>query len=78
MKKIITGYQSAWNKFFKPTKNNLATIIGTVVGAKRKKNAKVGAATTNILKSLPGGKILSLTYMQGHGLRLKVMYNHLK
>ena len=36
-------------------------------------NAKVGAATPNILKSLTGGKILSLTVMHGNGLRLKVM-----
>ena len=39
----------------------------------KKKNAKVGAATTNILKSLTGGKILTLTDMHGNGLRLKVM-----
>ena len=37
------------------------------------KNAKVGAATTNILKTLTGGKILSLTDMHGNGLRLKFM-----
>ena len=42
------------------------------VGAKSK-NAKVGAATTKILKPLTGGKILSLTDMHGRGLRLKVM-----
>ena len=41
------------------------------VGAKIT-NKQVGAATTNILKSLTGGKILSLTDMHGHGLRLKV------
>ena len=37
------------------------------------KNPKVGQATTNILKSISGGKILSLTDMHGNGLRLKVM-----
>ena len=42
------------------------------VGAKSK-NKQVGAATTNLLKSLTGGKILSLTDMQGHGLKLKAM-----
>ena len=42
------------------------------VGAKSK-NAKVGAATTNILKTLTGCKILSLTDMHGSGFRLKVM-----
>ena len=34
---------------------------------------KVGQATTNSLKSISGGKILSLTDMHGRGLRLKVM-----
>ena len=36
-------------------------------------NPKAGQATTNILNSISGGKILSLTDMHGHGLRLKVM-----
>ena len=37
------------------------------------KNPKIGRATTNILKSVSGGKILSLTDIHGRGLRLKVM-----
>ena len=37
------------------------------------KNPKVGQATTNILKSISGGKILSLTDMHGNGLRFKMM-----
>ena len=38
------------------------------------RNPKVGQATSNILKSLTGGKILSLTDMHsGAGLRLRVM-----
>ena len=73
MKKIFKGSQTAGNKFLKPTINTLAPVIGMAVGAKSK-NAKVGAATTNILKSLTGGKILSLTDMHsGAGLRLRVM-----
>ena len=36
------------------------------------KNPKVGQATTIFLKSISGGKILSLTDMHGHGLILKV------
>ena len=43
------------------------------VGAKTK-IPKVAAATTNILKSISGGKILSLTDMHGRGLRLKVLW----
>ena len=72
MKKIFKGSQTAWNKFLKPAVNVAAPFIGMAVGAKSK-NAKTGAATTNILKSLTGGKILSLTDMHGRGLRLKVM-----
>ena len=72
MKKLFKVSETAWNKFLKPTINTLAPVIGMAVGAKSK-NAKVGAAATNILKSLTGGKILSLTDMHGNGLRLKVM-----
>ena len=34
---------------------------------------KIGQATTNNLKSISRGKILSLNDMHGRGLRLKVM-----
>ena len=56
MRKNFKGSQTAWNRFLKPTINTLAPVIGMTVGAKSK-NAKVGAATTNILKSLTGGKV---------------------
>ena len=72
MKKLFKESQTAWSKFLKPTINTLAPVIGMAVGAKSK-NAKVGAATTNILNSLTGGKNLSLTDMHGRGLRFKVM-----
>ena len=72
MKKTFKGSQTAWSKFLKPTINTLAPVIGLAVGVKSK-NQKVGAATTNILKSLTGGKMLSLTDMHGNGLRSKVM-----
>ena len=72
MKKLFKGSQTAWNKFLRPTIKTLAPVIGMALAAKSK-NAKVGAATTNILKSLTGGKILSSTDMHGRGLRLKVM-----
>ena len=73
MKKIFKGSQTAWNKFLKPTINTLAPVIGMAVRAKSK-NKQVGAATTNILKSLTGGKTLSLTDMHSEaGLRLRVM-----
>ena len=41
--------------------------------AAKTKNPKIGQSTGNILKSLTGGKILSLTDMHGRGLRLKVI-----
>ena len=72
MKKIVKGSQTAWNKFLKPADNVAAPFIGMAVSAKTK-NPKVGQATTNILKSISGGKILSLTDMHGNCLRLKVL-----
>ena len=72
LQKIFKGTQTAWNKFLKPAINATAPFIGMAVSAKTK-NPKVGHATTNILKSISGGKNLSLTDMQGRRLRLKVM-----
>jgi len=72
LKKIFKRFKSAWNKILKPVVNVAAPFIGMAVSSKSK-NPKVGAATTNILKSISGGKILSLTDMHGRGLRRKVM-----
>ena len=72
LQKIFKGAQAAWNKFLKPAVNVAAPFIGMAVGAKTK-TPKVAAATTNILKSISGGKSLSLTDIHGTGLRLKVM-----
>ena len=72
LQKIFKGKQTTWNKFLKPALNMASPYIGMAVSAKTK-NPKIGAATTNILKSISGGKILSLTDMHGRGLRLKVM-----
>ena len=72
LKKFFRGTKKAWDKFLKPAINASAPFIGMAVGAKTK-NPKVAAATTNILKSISGGKISSLTDMHGRGLRLKVM-----
>ena len=47
-----------------------APFIGLAVSA-RTRNAKVGQATTNILKSISGGKTLSLTEGLSKGLGLK-------
>ena len=40
------------------------------------KKTEVWQDTTNILKSIIGGKILSLTDMHGQGLRLRVICNN--
>ena len=70
--KNFEGTQTVWNKLLKTTKNATAPCIGMAVSAKNK-NPKVGQATTNIIKSISGGKILSLTDMHGRGLRLTVI-----
>ena len=72
MKKLFKGTDKMWNIYLKPAVNVAAPFIGMAVGAKTK-NPKVGQATTNILKSISGGKFLSLTAMHGRGLTLKVM-----
>ena len=71
-KKVSQQSQTAWNSFLKPAVNIAAPFIGVAVGAKTK-NPKFAQATTNILKSISGAKILSLTDLHGNGLRLKVM-----
>ena len=72
MKKIFEGSQTGWNKYLKPSVNVAAPFIGMALSAKTK-NPRVGQATTNILKSISGGKILSLTDIHDNGLGLKVM-----
>ena len=72
MNKIFKRSKTAWNKFLKLAVNVAAPFIGMAVGAKTK-NPKVAQASTNILKTISGGKILSLVDMHRHGLRLKVM-----
>ena len=72
MKKIFRGSQTAWNKFLKPALKIATPIISAGVAMKTK-NRQSAQVTSNILKSLTGGKILSLTDMHGNGLRLKVM-----
>ena len=71
LKKIFKGTKVAWDKFLKPALNLAAPAIGLAIGAKTK-NAKAGQATTKILKSISGGKVLSLTDQNGSGLFLRV------
>ena len=72
LQKNFKGTQYAFNKFLKPALNMASPYIEKAVSAKTK-NPKIGQATANILKSISGGKVLSLTDMHGNGLRLKIM-----
>ena len=73
MKKIFKGSETDWNKFLKPGLK-LATPIISADVAMKTKNPQSAQVTSYILKSLAGGKILSLTDMHsGAGLRLKVL-----
>ena len=72
MKKIFKGSQTAWNKFIKPGLKMATPLISAAVAAKTK-NPQSAQVTNTILKSLTGGKVLSLTDMHGNGLRLRVM-----
>ena len=68
MKKNFKGTQRTWNNFLEPAVNVAAPFIGMAAGSKAK-NPNVAAVTTSILKSISGGKILSLTDIHGNGLR---------
>ena len=72
LKSIFRGTKTAWDKFIKPGLKLATPLISTAIAAKMK-NPQSAQVTNTILKSLTGGKILSLTDMHGRGLRLKVM-----
>ena len=72
LQKIFRGTKKAWDSFIKPGLKMATPLISAAVAVKTK-NPQSAQITNNILKSLTGGKILSLTDMHGRGLRLKVM-----
>ena len=72
LQKIFRGTKTARNKFIKPGLKIATPLISAAVAAKTK-NPASAQVTNTILKSLTGGKILSLTDLHGNGLRLKVM-----
>ena len=51
----------------------MATPLKSAAVAAKTKNSQSAQVTNSVLKSLTGGKILSLTDMHGNGLTLKVM-----
>ena len=72
LQKIFNGTQTAWNKFLKPGVKMTTLLISAAIAAKTK-NPQSAQITNNILKTLTGGKILSLTDMHGRGLRIKII-----
>ena len=72
LKLIFRGTKTTWDNFLKPALKMASPYIGMSVAAKTG-NPKIGQATSNILKTLTGGKILSLTDMHGRGFRLRIM-----
>ena len=75
LQKFFKGTKKAWDGFIKPGLKMAAPLISAAVSAKTK-NPQSAQVTNSILKSLTGGKILSLTDIHGRGVRLKVMRNH--
>ena len=72
LQKKINGTKKAWDFFLKHGLKMATPLISAAVAAKTK-NPQSAHITNYILKPLTGGKILSLTNMQGNGLRLEVM-----
>ena len=72
LQKNFEGTKKAWDSFGKPGLKIATPLISAAVAAKTK-NPQSAQVTNSILKSLTGGKILSLTDIHGNGLRLKVM-----
>ena len=73
LQKIFRGTQKAWDSFINPGLK-MATPLESAAIAAKTKNPQSAQVTNSILKSLTGGKILSLTDMHsGAGLRLRVM-----
>ena len=69
---IFRGTKKAWDSFIKPGLKMATPLISAAVAAETK-NPQSAQITNNVLKSLTGGKILSLSDMHGRGLRSKVM-----
>ena len=72
LQKIFRGTKKTWDSFIRPGLKMATPLISAAVAAKSK-NPQSAQVTNSILKSLTGGKILSLTDIHsGAGLRLRV------
>ena len=73
LQKIFRGTKKTWDSFIKPGSKMVTPLISAAKAAETKNPQSAQVANT-ILKSLTGGKILSLTDMHsGAGLSLRVM-----
>ena len=72
IKEIFKGTEKVWNQSIKPGLKKTTPNISAGVAAKTKK-PQSAQTTSNISKSLTGGKKSSLTDMHGLGLRLNVL-----
>ena len=72
LQKRFKGTKKAWHSFIKPGLKMATPLISVAVAAKTK-NPQSAQVANSMLKSITGGKILSLTDMHGNGLRLRVM-----
>ena len=73
LQKNFRGTRKAWDSFVRPGLKMATPLISAAVAVKLK-NSQSAQDTNILLKTLAGGKILSLTDMHsGAGLRLKVM-----
>ena len=77
LQKTFKGTKQTWDSFIKPGLKMATPLISAAVASKTK-NPQSAQVTNSILKSLTGGKILSLTDLHGNGFCLKVMRNHFK
>ena len=73
MTKVLKGTEKRWKNFLRPGLKIVSPSFSAAVAA-RTKNPHVAQATSNILKSKGGGKILSIMDMHsdaGLGLCVK-------
>ena len=70
MKEVFKRCKRARDSFLRPAVITRAPVLAMAVGAKSK-DAKIGQATTKILKSISGGRVLKMTDLLGNGLRLR-------
>ena len=72
LKSIFRGTRKAWVSFIKPGSKMATLLISAAVAAKTM-GPQSAQKTSNLMETLTGAEILSLTDMHRKGLRRKVM-----